>query len=199
MINLLKPNDLKQIRAARVNVRLLRYIIGTVVTIIIVVGIYLVGYKLASDEYITAQTSNQAAKTQLIGYEPVKKSAATYRSNLEIAKKILGSEVSFSTFMTDTAKLLPANTILANISLSTKTPKTSQNGQSVTQLHARAKTYADVLALKTNLEKSNMFTGVRIESTSIPSSMKDLSGVELGYPVQATFDLVIKQYREATQ
>ncbi len=198
MINLLDPKELKQIRAARLNVRLRRYLTSTILTLGVITGIYIVGYKLAESEYFIAQTNNQESQKQLANYELVTKEAGIYRSNLDVAKKILGNEISFSTFMTDLAKLLPPNVVIANLTLTTQ--RTSLvNGKDTTQLHARAKSYADVLALKTALEKSTMFSDVRIESTNTASVTQSLAGVGSAYPVQVTYSVVIKQYRESPQ
>lgn len=198
MINLLDPKELKQIRAARLNVRLRRYLMSTILTLGVITGIYIVGYKLAESEYSIAQTNNQESQKQLANYELVTKEAGIYRSNLDVAKKILGNEISFSTFMTDLAKLLPPNVVIANLTLTTQRTALV-NGKNTTQLRARAKSYADVLALKTALEKSTMFSDVRIESTNTSGVTKSLAGVESAYPVQVIYDVVIKQYRESPQ
>lgn len=198
MINLLDPNELKQIRAARMNVRLRRFLISTILTLGVITGIYLVGYKLAESEYATAEVNHQQSQKQLEGYASVTKEASIYRANLDVAKKILGNEISFSTFMTDLAKLLPPNVVIADLTLTTQL-KVAPNAKNVTQLRARAKSWTDVLALKTALEQSKMFSDVHMESTSTLETTKGISGVAAVYPVQATFNIVIKQYRESPQ
>lgn len=198
MINLLDPNELKQIRAARMNVRLRRFLISTILTLGVITGIYLAGYKLAESEYATAEVNYQQSQKQLTDFASVTKEAGIYRANLDVAKKILGNEISFSTFMTDLAKLLPPNVVIADLTLTTQ-QKVAPSAKNVTQLHARAKSWADVLALKTALEQSKMFSDVRIESTSSVDATKSLGTGVSAYPVQVTYSIVIKQYRETTQ
>lgn len=193
MINLLNPQDLEQLRAARVNVRLRKYALATLLAIGVVAGIYAVGLKIADDQYAQAQTDNSSAEQQLAGFDTVKKEATTYQSNLIIAKKILGGEIVFSDFMTDVAKTLPPNTILSSLSLTTKSVQSAQKKAGSTQLNARAKSYNDILALKTKLEDSTLFSDVRIAQTTIPDSLVGKTGVELTYPYEVTFDLVINQ------
>lgn len=193
MINLLNPDDLKQLRAARLNVRLRRYLVITLVALVGVAGIYAFGFKLANDDYQVAQQENAKAQEQFKGYANLKNDATTFRKNLSVASKILGNEVRFSNFLTDLAKLLPPDVIISDITLTTKKPSSS-NTQNITQIKARAKDYDDVLNLKTNLEKSPMFSDVKIRSTSTPSDTKTLAGVEITYPYQVIFDVVIVKY-----
>jgi len=193
MINLLNPKDLEQLRAARVNVRLRKYALATLLTIGVVGGIYLVGLKIADDQYAEAQADNSSAEQQLAGFDAVKKEATAYQSNLTIAKKILGGEIVFSNFMTDVAKTLPPNTILSSLTLTTKSTQSAQKKAGSTQLNARAKSYNDILALKTKLEDSTLFSDVRITQTTIPDSLVGKTGIELTYPYEVTFDLVINQ------
>lgn len=199
MINLLDPKELKELRAARVNVRLRKYALATLFTIAIIAGIYVTGFKIADDQYAEAQADNSSAEQQLAGFDGVKTEAQTYQSNLTIAKKILGSEIVFSDFMTDVAKILPPNTILSSLTLTTKATQSSQTKAGSTQLNARAKSYTDILALKTKLEESTLFSDVRIAQTTIPDSLTGKTGIELTYPYQVTFDLVITQLGGTTK
>lgn len=193
MINLLNPQDLRQLRAARINVRLRKYALATLLTIGAVAGIYAVGFKIADDQYAEAQADNSSAEQQLAGFNEVKKQAQTYQSNLTIAKKILGSEIVFSNFMTDVATVLPPNTILSSLTLTTKSVQSAQKKAGSTQLNARAKSYNDILSLKTKLEESTLFSDVRIAQTTIPDTLVGKTGVERSYPYEVTFDLVINQ------
>ena len=193
MINLLNPDDLKQLKAARLNVRLRSYLIWTVIALMGAAGIYAFAFKIASDDYQVAQQENSKAQEQLKKYDHLKNEAATFRSNLTVASKILGNEIRFSNFLISVATILPPNTILSDITLTTK-KNPSPTGQTITQIKARAKNYDDVLKLKTNLEGSPMFSDVKIRSTSIPSDLKTLAGIEITYPYQAIFDVVVVKY-----
>lgn len=191
MINLLNPNQLKQIRAARVNVRLRRFLISTVLTLVGIGGVYAVGYKISTDGYTTAQNDNTIAQSTLANYATVKKEAESYQSNLSIAKKILGGEIVFSNFMINVAKILPPNTVLDSLTLTTKPTTSSKTKPGSTQIKARAKSYADVLTLKSRLEDSDIFSDVRIASTTTPNTTKGLTGTDLTYQFFVTYDVVI--------
>ena len=192
MINLLNPAELKQIRAARFNIRLRRYLVMTVLTIVVVAATYGVGYKFAKDEHSVAESRNQAAQKDLAAYSDVKDKSKTFRSNLEVAKKILSSEIVFSEFMTDVAKTLPPNTVLSDLTLTTKQTTSGTKKKGSTQLQARAKSYNDVLAIKGAFEQSPLFSDVSIASTSMASG-NSLVGVEAAYPYEVTLNLVINE------
>ncbi len=192
MINLLNPTDIRELRAARVNVRLRRFAVLTFITVGIIGAAYAVNFQIVSNEYNEAMAKSSATDEQLTEFVPVKSAADEYRANLAIAKKILGSEITFSTFITDVATALPPNTILDSLALSTKSIGIANGKPIETELIARAKGYSDVLALKTNLEqKTNLFSAVRITSTALISDSDN--AIIKAYPYTVTFGVVIAQ------
>lgn len=199
MINLLNPGELKRIRAARVNVKLRKYLISTAITMLIIVGAYGVGYKFANDEYIAAESRNNVAQQKLSQYSGVKTEAASYRTNLDTAKKILGNEIVFSDFMTEVAKILPKNTVLNDLTLTTKKPTSAGSKQKAgaATLNARTKTQLDAIYLKTALEESDLFSSVSITSTVVKEAGDSTAAqdnyLERNYPYLVTFSLVIDQ------
>ena len=183
MINLLSPDAKKQLRAARVNTILRKYFALLFLAAIVVVGIYGVGFFLVMNDKDQAiiYREEQLAKTNQ--YADVRKSVETYQANLKIARTILSTQVPYSQFLIETAKALPANTIMSNISLSTSIPSTQKS----TVIQARAKSYDDVLKLKANLEASLLYDNVSITNTTMPTdSTIQASGVAATYPVLAT-------------
>lgn len=191
MINLLNPAEIRELTAARINVRLRRFAILTFCTIVTVGGIYAFSFYKAAKEYNDAVAMSQTSELALKDYSTVKTTAKEYQSNLVIAKKILGSEITFSKFITDLATSLPPNTILDSLSLSTKSIGVLGGKPITTQLTARAKGYNDVLALKTNLEKkTDLFSQVRITSTSLSTTASG-DALTKAYPYAVTFSVVI--------
>lgn len=193
MINLLKPEAFLELKAARTNVRLRRYVLLTLSTLGVIGGIYAFSFYTA-DATIRSATANAAAAEQdLKSYEDIKNTAKSYQANLAVAKKILGSQVTFSTFLTDLASTLPSSTVLTQLSLSTKSIGNDGSGKpSTTELVARAKSYADVLALKTSLEKkTSLFSQVRIASTTMDSAATSQDALAKTYPYMVTFSVVI--------
>lgn len=190
MINLLNPTDLHELKAARINVRLRRLMLLTIVAFVSIGTIYTISFRVVEKQYSDALDISSASEKTLESYETVKTAAKTYQSNLTIAKKILGSEITFSTFITDLAIAMPTNTVLNDLSLSTKSIGATSGKPISTQLTARAKSYNDVLALKTSLEKkTNLFSEVRIAATALSESPND--PLALTYPYTVTFSVVI--------
>lgn len=194
MINLLDPTEIKELKAARVNVRLRRFAVLTFVTLGIIGSVYFFSFRIAGQKYDEAIAKSTASDQELKEYETVKTTAKQYQTNLTIAKKILGSEITFSTFITDLASSLPTNTILSSLTLSTKSIGLVNGKSTPTQLFARAKGYNDVIALKTSLEKkTNLFSEVRITSTSQSQITSSSDILTRTYPYTVTFSVVLAQ------
>ena len=194
MINLLNPTDVSELRAARINVRLRRLTLLTFIGIGAICAIYAYGFYSADKSYVDAIAKSSATDASLTGYADIKNQAKQYRTNLTIAKKILGSEVTFSSFVTELSSALPPNTILESLSLSTKSIGTLSGKPITTELVAKAKGYNDVIALKTSLEKkTNLFSAVRISSTSLANLSSSVDSLTKIYPYTVTFSVVIAQ------
>lgn len=117
MINLLPPDDKKQIRAARVNVLLLRY------NTMLGFGIVFLALALAV-AYFFLMTSKQAAETTIAdnarkegSYAEVKTQAETFRTQLSSSKSILDGQISYAKAALAIAKLLPEGTALSSLKL----------------------------------------------------------------------------------
>jgi Tfp pilus assembly protein PilN len=192
MINLLNPSEVSELRAARINVRLRRLTVLTFVGIGIICGIYAFSFYTASKSYSEAVAKSSATDASLKNFESVKIQAKQYQTNLNIAKKILGSEVTFSSFITELAGALPPNTVLESLALSTKSIGTVSGKAITTELVAKAKGYNDVIALKTSLEqKTTLFSAVRISSTSLTDLSTTTDPLTRVYPYTVNFSVVI--------
>lgn len=191
MINLLNPADIKELSAARVNVRLRLFTFLTFLGVGIIGLIYAASFKIADTQYDSAVAKSTATNERLSKYAATKTTAQQYQTNLTIAKKILGSEITFSTFITNLAASLPASTILDSVTLSTQSIGAVNGKPTETSLTAKAKSYSDVLALKTNLEKkTDLFSAVRITSTTL-SSGDNKNALLNTYPYTVTFSVVL--------
>lgn len=112
MINLLPPNEKKQLRAARANVLLLRYnllVLGAL--IFLVVGLSGVYIYLTTQKQAAELTIQENAKRES-KYSTVKQDAEKFRSELNSAKNILNSQVSYSKAFIRFSSLFPESTAL---------------------------------------------------------------------------------------
>lgn len=181
MINLL-PNEYKyQIRAARTNVLLLRYLILSLIAAAFL-GAALVGaYFVMTAAKDTAATTLATNQRKASSFSAVELQASDFRTNLTTAKTILDNQIYYSKAILAIAHALPPNIILGNLDLDV-----SAFGTPVS-LSAKAKSYNDALTLKDTLQASSVFSNVRLESVSSGS------GDSKGYPIDVKINVTIKK------
>lgn len=160
MINLLPPENKKQIRAARANRLLIRYnflLMGAVAFLMLATGvvyIYLTNTKSSTEQ--TILENNQKVSS----YAVAQAQANSFKSNLTTAKQILDKEVTYTKVILEIAHLLPAGVTLNTLALDSKTFGTE------TTLVANAKSYEAALSLKDAFQNSSLFTNVHFQSIS---------------------------------
>ena len=120
MINLLPPDDKKQIKSARINVLLLRY------NTMLVLGVVFLSLAMAVS-YFFLMTSKQVAEKTIhdntqkaSSYIEVENQADSFRAQLLNSKNILDGQVSYAKAALAIAKLLPDGTALSNLNLDEK-------------------------------------------------------------------------------
>jgi Tfp pilus assembly protein PilN len=180
MINLLPPADKRQIRAGRSNTLLVRYnffLLGALVFLAVALGFvyfYLANTKAGAEAVVK---ENQA---KVVGYKKVEQEANEFKSNLAIAKQILGKEVIYTKVILEIASLLPKGVVLDNLSLDAKTFGTE------TTLNARAKTINDAIALKNSFQSSSSFSNVHFQSIATAEEAS-------AYPITVTLAVTINK------
>jgi Tfp pilus assembly protein PilN len=160
MINLLPPDDRRQLRAARTNTLLLRYnllLIGALVFLLLATGV--VYFYLNTTRAIAEQLIKEN-DAKVGEYASVKQQADDFRSSLSTAKQILDQDVAYTKVILEISQLLPAGIVMDTLSLDAKTFGTS------TTFAARAKDYDAALALKDSLQSSPLFSNVYFASIS---------------------------------
>jgi Tfp pilus assembly protein PilN len=183
MINLLPPEEKRQLHAARSNTLLIRYnifLLGVVAFMMVSLAVTYVFLNSAKQSADLTIQENEAKATE---YADVQKQADQFRVHLTTAKQILDNEVTYSKVVTAIAKLIPRGVILENLSLDSQTFGTE------TALVALAKDYNSALSLKESFEKSTLFSNVHFQSIT--------SGGATAYPVTVNLNITIK--KEAAQ
>ena len=180
MINLLPPDDLKELRAARSNRLLMRYLILSLVAIVLVAGELFGAYTLiantkARSEEVIAENEQKSAE-----YASVKVEAENFRKNLSTANSILSKQVPYTSIMTRVANLLPSGVVMDQLVIDPAT-----FGQPTT-IAIRAKSNAAAIDLKTKLQDSGIFDQVNfITISSTPDNNSS-------YPYTATLSVIFK-------
>ena len=181
MINLLPTEDKRQLQAARSNTLLVRYnlfLIGAVLFMMMAIGFI---YFYLNNAKAAAETNISENQSKVASFAPVEKEATEFRSNLATAKQILDREVVYTKVILEISHLMPAGTILDNLTLDSST-----FGKPAT-IVAKAKTYNSALSIKDAFQKSNLFSDVHFESVTINDS--DTSG----YPMTVNLSITIKK------
>lgn len=183
MINLLPPEEKRQLRAARTNTLLARYniiLLGAVIFLALATGIvylYLTSTKASAD-----QTVRENA-TQTEQYANVLADTEQFRSDLSVAKQILDREIPYTSVILSIAQILPSGVILDSLVLD------SEQFGAETQLQAAARNYDGVLALKDALQDSPFFSDVHFQSVATVD--------DPNYPLSVTINVTIS--KEITQ
>lgn len=184
MINLLPYEYKSEIRAARTNVILARYI-GILLLAAVVLGGLVAGSYVALNGTKANAESKEAENTaRLAEYQGIRVSSDEFRTELATAKSILDSSISFSKLIYAIADTIPKGVVLDNLNLDPATLGTS------TTLTASAKTVADATNLRDALAANpKVFSGVQLQSLR----SGDSSTASDGYPVKVTMTVTINK------
>lgn len=180
MINLLPDEYKKEIRAARMNVILLRYNFITLAGLAILMLTCAAFYFALTGTKDAAQANDAQNTAKANSYASTKQLASEYEQNLTTAKKILANQVNYTDLVLGIAALMPKGTVLDGISL------TENDFGNTTVLSARSKDYDAATRLKTNFEKSDLFEDVHFQS------LTDAADANAGsYPITITISVKI--------
>lgn len=188
MINLLPPESAKQLRAARHNALLMKYIIGLSITLGLIVLVYALTFVLMKSTEISSNASSETSKQKIATYNKAAAEAKTHTQNLRMAKSIFDSELSYTNALHKIASALPAGTVLQTLNLSASTTSTP------TTLTILAKTKQDALNVKSAFESRKVATAITIASLteSDPADKSDQqapANSAQDYPVSLSLNL----------
>lgn len=182
MINLMPDDYKKQLRAARSNVLLLRYM-GVLVFAALFLGLILYGsYVLLTVTRDGAQELINVNDTKAEVYSSTKAQIDSLSISLADAKTILDQEIPFSNVLINIGQLMPTGTVLDKMTLSP-----ASFGSTPLTIQVYAKTTGDAVALRDRFQSSPLFSNVNFQSIS------DTAGGITGYPVTATMTLTLNR------
>jgi hypothetical protein len=172
MINLLAANKKAEIRAARTNVILLRYIGIILVGLAFILGALYVTYTILT---LTKNSSDQVIASNDLKagvYSSTKTQVDALSASLAQTKLILDKEVRYSKVLVNLAQLMPAGTVFDKLTLDSS----SFTGTPIaTKIYA--KTSADAAVLHQQFQQSPLFSNIVFQP-----AVESGSGIE-GYPV----------------
>jgi len=180
MINLLPIDKKAEIRAARTNLILVRYIVILLLATGFVLGSIYVTYTVLGFTKTSSEQTIASNDLRADVYSSTKSQVDALSASLAETKVLLDQEVRYSKVFVNIAQLMPAGTVFGKLALTD-----NSFAGTPTQAKVYAKTSADAVSLRQNFERSPMFSGV-----SFQTIVESGGGIE-GYPVSVdmTFTL----------
>lgn len=176
MINLLPDQNKREIRAARMNVVLLRYNFFAMIAIGLLCTICVFFYLFLHTTQSSAASKTTENNEKAAAYAKTRTAADEYRNNLSVASKILANEVNYTNVIFTITKLLPSGVVLDGLSINT-----TDFGKQLS-FSAHAKSVEKAAELKQKFQESAMFSNVYLQNITDDST----NGASSPYPVAIT-------------
>lgn len=187
MINLLPESHKSEIRAARMNTLLLRYLAILSAAIIVLSGIVAAGYVVLEAKHESVQSLLQESQAKTAQYSSIRADAEAMQSSLSSAKSILDQKIPYTKLIYKIAASIPDGVVLDTLELDP-----SVFGSAMT-INATAKTFEAASQLPNKL-KSYRDTFTKVELLSLESGSSDEGATEgSAYPVRVSVSIVINK------
>lgn len=163
MINLLPPERKQQLRFARLNARLRRYLILLIVVIVINGLIFAGSLVYLNFEQQQVTKGLAVAQSDIAGYAAFKQQAEDTSTRLTAIKNLRAAQTRFSLLLTDLSKVMPAGDTLGGITLTGDASKP-------VQITVTANSYNNALAFRDALVNSPRIAAADLENVSQAST-----------------------------
>lgn len=178
MINLLSDQRQDDIRAARANVILLRYIAIIALALIFICGALYVSYTILQRTMQANEEIILSNDVKANVYSDTKAQVTELSSKLTEAKSALDQEVRYSQVLVKLGQLTPAGAVIDNLKLTTE----NFNG-TPTDITVLAKSSVDPSALQTQFQNSPLFAGGGVTMKGTEPSGNDTYPVKISLTV----------------
>lgn len=181
MINLLSDVRKEELKAARANTLLTRYMGILILAFAFITAALFASYSVLSITMKSAEDRIATNDVKADVYSETKQSVDTLTAQLNSAKPILDQEIRYSQVLTKIGQLMPAGTILGDLTLTTA----NFNGQAI-ELKAFAKSTTEAGQLQTQFQSSPLFSQVTLKSTDTNQEVD-------GYPVTISMTILLNK------
>jgi len=182
MINLMPDRDKQEIRAARVNIILVRYIFVILIAFGFLVLLLAGSYVVLTQTKASAQQLIDSNDTKAEVYSSTKAQVDALSAGLSETKTILDQETLYSNVLMNIGQQMPTGTVIEEIDLNAA----SFTGSPVA-MKAYAKTNDAAVALRERFQSSPLFSNVNFESVS-----DSAEGIP-GYPISVMLTLTLNK------
>ena len=177
MINLLADDRKDQIRAARTNVIMVRYIVIITLAIVFLLGSLYVSYTILQNTKANADAIIQTNDTKADVYSDTKAQVDTLGVKLNDSRAILDHEVHYSKVLTRLGQAMPVDATLDSLTLSTE----NFNGTPF-DLIVYVKTNDAAAGVRDSFQNSGLFSQVDLKGTDAANGIP-------GYPIAVTLSV----------
>lgn len=161
MINLLGHDELRQLRASRLNIVLRRYVLLMILLSAFVIAAFGAGYYLLMQEETLAKSTIELHTDEKAKYNKEIEDAKNYTQNLAAAKSILSSEILLSDVVFKIGQTLPQGSVVQNLELS------SADLEKPLTLQILTTSFDNAVRTKEAFGSSEYFDNANITSTSL--------------------------------
>lgn len=160
MINLLPPQKLANIRIARGNTTLRRYLELFIALLVIVIAALVSSYYFLSAQNANEQSVVDAEMSQVAKLEPVQKQAEQLSATINTIAGLSSRDVVFSNLLVQIGGLMPEGSVLTGLQFST------EDYDSPLVISAQIESEAKAAILLKNLQSSDLFESADIKTVS---------------------------------
>ena len=174
MINLLPPNLKEQVRYAKLNRLVLRYLRVTALVIVVIAGIFAGTIFYLHLQAGTVSSDVASKEQQIASTAAFQAQANDIAQRLAAIKYIQGQQTHFSTLLDDLAKVLPTGVSIDAITL-------TGSATAPVRINVTANSYNSVLAFRDAFAQSPRISGVDLESIAQASGGSFQASVIIGF------------------
>ncbi len=151
MINLLPPTRLLNMRIARANTNIRRYIELIAMSIIVLVLAVVAAFYFLNSQQSNAKAAADLHAAQVAELEPVQKQAEDLSATINTISRLLSQNVKFSEMLTQIGGLMPTGSILTGLQFSI------EDLEAPLVVSAEVDSEEKAAILRNNLESSDLF------------------------------------------
>lgn len=180
MINLLPPQKLANIRIARGNTTLRRYLELMIALLVVVIAALVSSYYFLSAQKANEQAIVDSEMARVAELEPVQRQAEQLSATINTIASLSSRDVAFSNLLVQIGGLMPEGSVLTGLQFSI------EDYDSPLAISAQIDTEAKAAILLKNLQSSDLF-----ESAEIKTVTKNEEPEPIAAPTETTTDTAI--------
>lgn len=198
MINLLPPQRLANLRLARSNTILRRYIELVIISVIILLAAVALAYYFLHDQQVNTRQTVELNQQKITQLEPFQKQAQQLSLTVNTIAGLMAHNVKFSEMLTQVGGVTPSGAVLTGLQFSIEDLK------SPLIISAQVDTEQKAAILRNNLAGSTLFSKAEIQSitqtgasgttSSVPNNSDTTAGAGVASTSPYKFTTVINAY-----